>query len=354
MAKQHSHPIFNLARPGSYSCKIAVLALIFTLYSTYGYSQFVVTDFYNGVINTVSQVIQSASKIINSEAFKQAKKALEKLKEIEGGVQQFRRIQETVEFIQISTQSYQKALHVIAEDRHFSPKEIAAFYSSLEKLAVQDAKLLEDLSAGIKANVVEMNSAERMQFIMKIHGDASASAARLKAFVGGIEYLSLRRCRTKKDQLATMQLYALSRNTGFSGTVGQVDFGSYEGKEADVEQMEKDGRNAASSATKEQMEWLTDPNNPQAKENAIRNLLNDPMPQRPSPPGRKASEEEIERFMELNHYYNDRLENWQTNHKQDLEVLGADKAHFVINKPPTLTDKEWMEVIVNKLRKGQL
>ncbi|QHT65399.1 hypothetical protein GXP67_01260 [Rhodocytophaga rosea] len=306
------------------------------------------------MINTVSQVIQSASKIINSEAFKQAKKALEKLKEIEGGVQQFRRIQETVEFIQSSTQSYKQALSVIAEDRHFSPKEIASFYSGLEKLAKQDAKLLDDLSAGIKANVVEMNSSERMQFIMKIHGEAAASAARLKAFVGGIEYLSLRRSRTKKDRLATMQLYALSRNANFAGTVSQVDFGFYTGNEVDIEKLEKEGRTAANEATKEQMEWLTDPNNPQAKENAIKNILNDPMPQRPEVPGKKATAEEVQRYFELNHVYNDRLENWQTNHKQDLEVLGQDKASFVINKPATLTDKEWMEVIVNKLRKGQL
>ncbi|MDO1444675.1 hypothetical protein Q0590_00355 [Rhodocytophaga aerolata] len=334
--------------------KCLLILLLCTCLSTYSFSQFVVTDFYNGVINTVSQVIQSASKIINSEAFKQAKKALEKLKEIEGGVQQFRRIQETVEFIQSSTQSYKQALSIITEDRHFAPNEIASFYSGLEKLAKQDAKLLDDLSAGIKANVVEMNSAERMQFIMKIHGDAAASAARLKAFVGGIEYLSLRRCRTKKDQLATMQLYAMSRNANFNGTVSQVDFGNYERSEIDIEQLEKDGRNAAGNATKEQMEWLTDPNNPQAKENAIKNLLNDPMPQRPNPPGKKASEEEVQRFFELNHYYNDRLENWQTNHQKDLQVLGTDKANFVMSKPPTLTDKEWMEVIVNKLRKGQL
>lgn len=199
-----------------------------------------------------------------------------------------------------------------------------------------------------------MNSAERMNFIMKIHSDAASSAARLKAFVGGIEYLSLRRCRTKKDRLATMELYALSRDANFTSTISQVDFGSHNGKEVDMAQLEKDARNAANNATKEQMEWLTDPNNPQAKENAIKNLLNDPMPQRPPLPGKKASDEEIQRFLELNHYYNDRLENWQVNHKQDLEVLGGDKANFVINKPPTLTDKEWMEVLVNKLRKGQI
>src|SRR5690349_19502343 len=87
------------ARRGKGWYKCLLILLFCTCISTYSFSQFVVTDFYNGVINTVSQVIQSASKIINSEAFKQAKKALEKLKEVEGGVQQFRRIQETVQFI---------------------------------------------------------------------------------------------------------------------------------------------------------------------------------------------------------------------------------------------------------------
>src|SRR5688572_25204872 len=124
MFSQTANLKFYFTRRGSSLKKTGILLLLCTCLSTYSFSQFVVTDFYNGVINTVSQVIQSASKIINSEAFKQAKKALEKLKEVEGGVQQFRRIQETVQFIQSSTQSYQKALSVIAEDRHFSPKEI--------------------------------------------------------------------------------------------------------------------------------------------------------------------------------------------------------------------------------------
>lgn len=335
--------------------KKVVLILFFLTFScSYGWSQWVVTDFYNGVINTVSQVIQSASKIINSEAFKHVVKAAEKLKEIEGGIQQFRRVQETVRSIQTSIQYYKKALNVIAEDRHFSPQEIANFYASIEKLAKQDAKLLEDLSTGIKANLLEMNSAERMNFIMKISQDAGASASRLKQFVSGIEYLSLRRSRTTQDRLATMNLYAISRNSQVSANIGKVDFGKANGSGVDVDKLESKGREQANTATQDQMDWLTDPTNPQAKENAIKNILYDPMPQPPPKPGRKAKDEEILRYFEATRYYPDRLELWQNNHKQDLDVLGNDISSFVINKPSTLSDKEWMEVLVNKIRKGQI
>ncbi len=50
--------------------KKILLLMIMLCFSTVSFSQWVVTDFYNGIINTVSQTIQAASKIINSEEFK--------------------------------------------------------------------------------------------------------------------------------------------------------------------------------------------------------------------------------------------------------------------------------------------
>jgi|GEM_PF-3585966 len=328
--------------------KLLLLFTVFLLSSTGGYSQWVVTDFYNGVINTVSQVIQSASKIINSEAFKQATKVVEKLKQIEGGVQQFRRIQETAQFIQSSVVSYRKSLEVISEDRHFTPNELAGFYNTLEKLAKQDAKLIDDLGTGIKANLVEMSSAERMNFIMKIHSDAASSSARLRAFVSGLEYLSLRRARTTNDRLKTMQLYAVARGGDFSHNATGIDFGKYTEKEVDFEGLDQRGKEAAEGATQTEMDWLNDAANPEAKEAAIRNLLYDPMPQKPefdmSNPLESANQIK---------YYNDRLENWQATHARDLRVLG-NKSLTVMNKPVGLSDAEWMQVLANKIRKGEI
>lgn len=328
----------------------AVLLLLVLFTSTGGYSQWVVTDFYNGVINTVSQVIQSASKIINSEAFKQATKVVEKLKQVEGGVQQFRRIQETAQFVQSSIQSYKKALEVIAEDRHFSPAEIASFYSSLEKLTKQDSKLIDDLGNGIKANLVEMTSSERMNFIMKIHQDAAASASRLKGFVSGIEYLSLRRARTTNDRLKTMQLYAVARNGDFAQDITKVDFGNYTESGVDFDKLDQAAKDAADKATQDKMDWMNDPNNPEAKESAIRNLLYDPMPQPlPDIPLIFQTPE----YRNKKKYYQDRLENWQATHANDLRILGT-KLDFVLQKPDGFTDEEWMQVLANKIRKGEL
>jgi hypothetical protein len=316
--------------------------------STVGYSQLVVTDFYNGVINTVSQVIQSASKIINSEAFKQATKVVEKLKQVEGGVQQFRRIQETASYIQSSIVLYKKALQVISEDRHFTPNELAGFYKSLEKLTQQDAKLIDDLGSGIKANLVEMSSAERMNFIMKIHSDASSSTARLRAFVSGIEYLSLRRARTTNDRLKTMQLYAVARGGDYSHHATGIDFGKYTEQEVDFDGLDKRGKEAAEGATQTQMDWLTDASNPEAKEAAIRSLIYDPMPQKPEFDFKNP----VESANQIR-YYNDRLENWQATHARDLQVLG-NKSLTVMNKPVGLSDAEWMQVLANKIRKGEI
>ncbi|MDJ1470223.1 hypothetical protein [Xanthocytophaga flava] len=319
-----------------------MLIFLFSWISSAGFSQMVVADFYNSIINTISQTIQAASKIINSEAFKQATKVVEKLKEVHNGVQQFRRIQETAEFIQTSVDIYKKSLNVIAEDKHFSPSEVASFYSTLNKLAQQDSKLLKDLSSGIKANLVEMNSSERMQFIMKIHSDAAASSARLKAFVSGIEYMSLKRCRTTNDRLKTMSLYAVSRNTNGSGSAAQIDFGEYSSQGPDLSKLDEQARNEADALTEKEQAWLTDPNNPKAKQTAIQNLVNDPMPQKPNPKDPKIM------------FYQDLLEAWTKEHEQDLKILGTQKAYFVMETPPGLSEQEWMTVLLNKLDNGQL
>jgi hypothetical protein len=334
--------------------RLCLLALLLTLASTAGYGQWVVTDFYNGVINTVSQIIQSASKIINSEAFKHAVKVAEKLKDVQNGVQEYRRIQEIAVAIQSSAQSYKHSLDIIAHDKHFTRGEIARFYETMQQLVVQDSKLLDDLQKGIQANLLEMNSAERLAFINTIHRDALASEQRLKQFIAGMEMLSLRRAYTTNDKIATLELYASARRGGPPTTYNSIDFGAFTESEIDIESLDERGRANAQDASKTQQDWMNDPNNPVAKEAAIRNILNDPMPQQPQKPGALASDDKWNRYHQLRATYQDRLENWQALHEKDLTLLGRDVSAFVMNKPSELSDKEWMEVLVNKMRKGQL
>ncbi len=322
--------------------------------STLGFCQWVVTDFYNGVINTVSQTIQAASKIISSEEFKHVVKVYDKLKEVNHGVQEFRRIQEVATSIQTSAQYYTLALNVVAGDPHFSPDEIASFYATLEQLVKQDARLLGDLQQGIQANILEMTDAERMDFIMKIHTDAAASAARLKGFVGGLESLSMQRARTNADRLATLQRYAQSRNQKQAVAGSAVNFGTYHQAEIDFAALDEQGMSAAQAAQQKQSDWMNDPANPQARESSMRNLLNDPMPQKPDKPRDFSSQEKWDRYYQLRATYPDRLENWQAGHSNDLRILGKDISAFVMNKPSELSEQEWMEVLMNKLRKGQI
>lgn len=334
--------------------KAFVLFFVFSLTSTAGYSQWVVTDFYNGVINTVSQIIQSASKIINSEAFQHAVKIHEKLKDVQSGVQQYRRIQEIGQAIQGSAQSYKLALDVISKDKHFSPNEIGAFYQTLEKLVVQDAKLLDDLQKGIQANLLEMNSADRLEFINTIWRDATASEERLKTFISGMETLSLRRAYTTNDKIKTMQLYASARNGGSQVIYDNVNFGEFTEGQIDWDSMEQKGLQGAQSVSQQQNDWMNDPNNPIAKEAAVRNILSDPMPQEPEKPGAFASAEKWDRYNQLMMTYPDRLENWHHMHEKDLTLLGTELTRFVQMKPSELSDQEWMQVLVNKMRKGQI
>ncbi len=270
------------------------------------------------------------------------------------GVQQFRRIQEIAQSVQSSAQYYKLALNVVAGDTHFSADEIASFYSTLEHLVKQDARLLSDLQQGIQANVLEMSDAERIDFIMKIHTDAAASAARLRGFVAGLESLSLQRAHTQADRLVTMQLYAQSRNQNQEVSGSTIDFGKYSQTEIDFAALDEEGLNAAQDAQQKQSDWMNDPTNPQAREASIRNLLNDPMPQKPAKPGPLASDDKWNRYHQLVYTYTDRLQNWEANHANELRILGKDISAFVLSKPSELSEKEWMEVLMNKLRKGQI
>ena len=332
----------------------AFLLSCFLLVSLNGMSQFVVTDFYNGIINTISQTIQAASKIISSEEFKHVVKVYEKLKEVKSGVQQFQRIQETVKSIQSTARYYKLALDVVAGDKHFSVQEIASFYRTLEKLAKQDARLLDDLQKGIQSNILEMSSAERMEFIMKIHADAGASAARIKGFVTGLESLSLRRCYTTNDRLGTMKLYSASREVLMASVTGGVDFGNYTETDVDIDALDEQGRSKVLDVRQQEMDWLKDPTNPQARETAMRNLVDNPMPQPPNKPGQFANGEKWARYNQLSATYQERLEYWRNEHEDDLGILGGDVANFVMEKPSELSEQEWMQVLLNKLRKGQL
>jgi hypothetical protein len=329
-------------------------------------SQFVVTDFYNGVINTISQTIQAAAKLISSDQFKQILKTAEKLKQVGQGVQSYRRVQETVAHLQTSVRYYRLAINILAQDRHFRPAELQSFSSAILSQATQDSRLISDLAQAITANKNEMNSAERLQFITLVHRDAQASAVRLRSVINALKGHSMARAVNTADKLATLRLYALVRRADQGQPAldgGEVDFGRYDEAVAPSDdQYLVRGEASATGATTTHLARLEDPNDPRARVTAVHNLQNDPPPSKPDKQKLgffeklnlgKQEEAEAE-YQQALAVWQEMVVKWQQKHQKDFYLLGG--AHVVdriYDKPYGIEDDDWWNLILTKVKNGE-
>ncbi|MGB3585057.1 MAG: hypothetical protein WBA23_00895, partial [Tunicatimonas sp.] len=120
------------------------------------HSQWVVTDFYNGVINTITQTINAAMQILDSEAFQFAVDVAEKVKEVHGGVKQISQIKDIGVGVASTAQKYAMIVEVLRKDPHIAASEVQFIQEGILSLKDRDTQLLEDLGDFLNTNLIEM------------------------------------------------------------------------------------------------------------------------------------------------------------------------------------------------------
>ncbi|MDQ1090468.1 hypothetical protein [Siphonobacter sp. SORGH_AS_1065] len=320
-------------------------------------AQFIVNDPLNQIVNTVSQTVHFASKLINSQEFKHFLAIADKLKRLKSGLQDFQRIQETVRSTQRSLEYYQKFMWIAGKDKHFTATDLATIHRNAGVMTKAHASLIDDISKMVKQNVLEMNDAERSQLIMKIYQESMNREAAIRSFMDGLERLSLQRASTTKDKIATMKMYRIKNDIQVASNSSIEWQNGYTAKYEEVDYDENStnslAQNSSNSATQAGQQAFS--NSVQGRQMAAQNILSDPRPTRPEAPSPLALDfwnnpKRLEEYNNQLRYYDELVAAWNSKHSKDIASLGSDMVNFILNKPNGISDADWQTIVMGRIK----
>ncbi|WP_375448484.1 hypothetical protein [uncultured Fibrella sp.] len=192
-----------MPKPFPFLLKISGLTLVTIVASQPVNAQFIVSDpLHTGVTQLM--------KLLQDPSFKTLVKNVEDLKKVSNGVRQFHRGTELVKTVTGTTQTMSQMATTINIDGHIYPAEYTLIVRDFKAMADEGTSILKDMRQSTATNILQMNDAERMNWLNTANEKASRFQNKVNAYFYRVRALSLRRAGSLRDRTATARLYGIS------------------------------------------------------------------------------------------------------------------------------------------------